>query len=581
MYVPFALAAPLISPSPGSVPKPWSMDEACILVQYPFFLARIPKLSVATLLPLLTLTSTFENFQPANMTGNNPPTAPLYSKFRLRPVPASAYSPGVAAARAVPPSSSSAPPRSSLQVPVINFSSTRTNHGGGAGGTKGPGEQTHHYRQSTSKTTTRRASPLWPAPRQSKRARTEREVAEPDVEPSEAALCVSEVQDDLAGMPVPYAWRAAAEQRQRVEPGEPGQTQLRADSGPQAGDTRSAKFWYSDGSVVVRVERTLFRYFRTVLEEKCGYFKALFNQSPGRSGSSGIDVDRDDAAGETETKPEISEGCVVYTVGVCTVTAEEFERFLLALSTPLVESSALSEEEIISLLRTSHALQCATIYSPAKARLVALWPPYPAPLTRQHPPRKGVEMLALARTCGVPEIAKLAAYQIVGSVTFWTGLPNKEKRACLEGWLSEQDIWALWAAKSWLQKEWRTLVVIPPNTRRRTVTVGAPGHGHGHGPREETVNVSECLSRAVGAPEHEWCYKLKDQQRVAWWYLAWKDEIEKGDGDPIGALTLLRDKWQELSGRWCQRCLQERGDLWNAARTWWWAALDDKMKLEL
>ena len=119
-----------------------------------------------------------------------------------------------------------------------------------------------------------------------------------------------------------------------------GPQQRNGDANRQSGehgarDVRSTRFWYSDGSVVIRVEGTLFRLYGGLLEQTCTYFASLLKSSRGlrvRATGRAPDVDR---AHVNYASVELVEGCLVYTVDDDLCTVADFEHFLRGLSTPL------------------------------------------------------------------------------------------------------------------------------------------------------------------------------------------------------------------------------------------------------
>ena len=83
-------------------------------------------------------------------------------------------------------------------------------------------------------------------------------------------------------------------------------------------DTRDDEFWYLDGTVVIRVHKTLFRIHALRLARYCVYFQRLFESCA------------TDSAGQNETVDR----CPVYHVPT-ELSANEFKDVLRALDTPL------------------------------------------------------------------------------------------------------------------------------------------------------------------------------------------------------------------------------------------------------
>lgn len=223
------------------------------------------------------------------------------------------------------------------------------------------------------------------------------------------------------------------------------------------------------------------------------------------------------------------------------------------------------------LALTSCALGCNAIFAPIRADLCARFPAEVPPQMREHSAFTGMQMLNVARRCRIPEMVKCAAYQIIGSKNFWEHLLSSgdvEERRKPLATLSDMDLFKLMSARQWLQKEWRTLSMIPPGTEGYA---GEDGEG-------EKV-VSQCVLHKAQRDEREWCCYTKDRHRKANWYLFWKDEVEDASNDPIGAVTLLAARRERLSKHWCQPCLEERLRVWQVAKAHWWTQLDELLQL--
>lgn len=119
----------------------------------------------------------------------------------------------------------------------------------------------------------------------------------------------------------------------------------RATSPGQEVPLRSGRFWYSDGTVVIRVHDILYKLYRMQLAEKCTYFAALFASGGRRGGQrytaaeslSGRRIDLTCEREEEDVTVELKvvDGCVVYTVFEDVCTAQNFEMLLECLNTPL------------------------------------------------------------------------------------------------------------------------------------------------------------------------------------------------------------------------------------------------------
>ncbi|TFK87271.1 hypothetical protein K466DRAFT_586517 [Polyporus arcularius HHB13444] len=137
--------------------------------------------------------------------------------------------------------------------------------------------------------------------------------------------------------------------------------------------------------------------------------------------------------------------------------------------------------------------------------------------------------------------------------------------------LREAEVLKLYVAREWLQREWRTLVCTPPCPVEYVPEDGEERHG--------PANDTACKSRLEGRGKAEWCVKTAGREREREWYLTWYQFVEKGAEDPFAALQLLDKRSAELRKRWCERCLDERRNAWNAARVRWWAQMDGRLTL--
>lgn len=90
---------------------------------------------------------------------------------------------------------------------------------------------------------------------------------------------------------------------------------------------KSREFWNLDGSVVIQIQDTVFKLYRSHLARQSAFFRDLFDQgrasaSPTEDGSSDAEVEQEDA----ERVPSGFDACDQYVIRI--TTAEDFEQLL-------------------------------------------------------------------------------------------------------------------------------------------------------------------------------------------------------------------------------------------------------------
>ncbi len=362
---------------------------------------------------------------------------------------------------------------------------------------------------------------------------------------------------------------------------------------PAQQPVRSQRHWQADGDVVLRVERTLFKITRTRLGIKCTRLRRALLDVP--------------YPGAVRAGTEVVEGCPVLgqNLAALGVGALHFEWFLLVLyhhdryvppcpcgrrldadADGVVHSvqlmTKLPDTELISLMRTARLLgEHTDVYPSACNELGSRYRQDVPPQTRAPQPgetepyKTAVGVLVLAREHGIPGLIKCAAYRILADPRFWAnmGAVLQCTGQLVVDVLREAEVLKLYVAREWLQREWRRLVCTPPCPVEYVPEDGEERHGH------VPANDTACKSCMEGRGGTEWCVKTAGREREREWYLTWCKLVEKGAEDPFAALGLLDERSAELRKGWCERCLDERRNAWNAARVRWWAQMDGRLTL--
>ncbi|KAL6298902.1 hypothetical protein BKA93DRAFT_32127 [Sparassis latifolia] len=130
--------------------------------------------------------------------------------------------------------------------------------------------------------------------------------------------------------------------------------------------TRHGVYWYTSGSVILRVSNTLFKLSKMRLASQSQYFAKLFEQENAHGGSSS------QGSEEVFTR-EVVDGCPVYEV--LNLSVLDMERLLGALDDGLALSVVPpSFEVIVSILRAASRLSISSAIAYAKHQLRKAWP---------------------------------------------------------------------------------------------------------------------------------------------------------------------------------------------------------------
>ncbi|KAI0634008.1 hypothetical protein C8Q77DRAFT_1022941, partial [Trametes polyzona] len=328
----------------------------------------------------------------------------------------------------------------------------------------------------------------------------------------------------------------------------------------------STTYYYSDGNVVVRVDSTYFRLYRSRLEQYCGYFKELFEAYP---------PDRPIADQADMT------GCPVYATPN-ELSRKDFETFLSALEVPLTYSSTpgATADDARALIRAAHCLSCDLIFNFAAERLHAFWPsdrpppaesysptlfppPISAPVPSSSPDPGASESdsrthdnarytVSFARTYKLPRLLKRAFYELLASPEFWDALAADRAQVPL----TEDDALRLFHARHVLQNLWRKAVIEPPPRRvARDGTVGCSD-------RQKALKNSENRYNSGGR----------------FFLMLASGLVDPGAEDPL-RYNLLGELKDEQRGKWCRSCLREWEFVMAKKREEWWVMLDDLLHI--
>ncbi|KAI0363515.1 hypothetical protein BV20DRAFT_975615 [Pilatotrama ljubarskyi] len=336
--------------------------------------------------------------------------------------------------------------------------------------------------------------------------------------------------------------------------------------------SKSAKYWYDDGNVVIGVHTTLFRLHRSRLAQHCAFFATLFGPP-----AFGALRAHDGHVGDRW----VVDGCPVYHTPAA-LKVDDFECLLDVLERPSdVSRRAFShgmptQTTAAALLRASHALACGLVFAFAEDALGVIWgcglPPkapsytaalFPgAPAATAHSDGVGAAVehtyldalfiILLARRYNVQGVLKRAFYELIASQDFWDALTADRKRIRLP----EGDLLRLYNARHVLEQRWREAAVVAPCTNARG---------------ESICEKSECRVR------YGHSYSLAKD--------LWRDMVLQSGLVDVGArdpmrYELLGGLKRESRDRWCAWCLREWEEMMGRKRREWWALLDQLMHLD-
>ena len=237
----------------------------------------------------------------------------------------------------------------------------------------------------------------------------------------------------------------------------------------------------------------------------------------------------------------------------------------------------MADDELLLLAQIGRALDCVDVRTCACDKLRARYersdppePKEPTAAARYGPCgscKTAVQVIALARAQDIPSLIKRAAYELVACPQLWSRIDGGMRAGKLPRVpiLKLEDMVRLYAAREWLQRQWRVLVLTPPG---RVVDV------------EGRATVCMCISQKEGREKAEWCIWVQGATRELKWFWIWRMFIEEGAKDPFTGLGLLKKQESVLlQGGWCSRCFRERSEAWKMAKVQWWAELDGRLNL--
>ncbi|THH12816.1 hypothetical protein EW146_g7343 [Bondarzewia mesenterica] len=184
---------------------------------------------------------------------------------------------------------------------------------------------------------------------------------------------------------------------------------------------RHDTFWHLDGSVVIQVEKIMFKLHRSRLSHQSEFFARLFSRAKGGGGSA-----ETDPADDSDYPIELVDRCPIYHISE--TTAKDFECLLIALDdvvsymfTPPPFST------LASILRASTALEFHHLRTWAVHSLEKLWPDDLDKVQPTTIPHAGATII-LARECSVPRVLKRAYYELLRDGTFALGVDELDER---------------------------------------------------------------------------------------------------------------------------------------------------------
>ncbi|KAL6297919.1 hypothetical protein BKA93DRAFT_924370 [Sparassis latifolia] len=304
--------------------------------------------------------------------------------------------------------------------------------------------------------------------------------------------------------------------------------------------TRHPVFWH-ENPIVLLVQDTLFKLHRSRLEHESTYFADLFKRS------SNPPVERD-----------VMDGCPVYAVN--SVSAADFSVLMEAMDGGIMYAlNPPPFPALASLLRAAHALRFPKILDFAKHVLRTMWPPDLVHVSFVRIPH-AAKTIALATTCGVPEVLKRAYYELLRSPGF-RQTDDNHVDMCAKPTLGLAEYARLVAVREKLQGEWIRIASTPGDSICR-MPLSSPSSAELE--RRHRVQCSQ-----AHAKDAELWAEMVVQAPV----------FMEGMFDPLGALwNLVALNW--LSRGFCGDCAMHRRKTWMEARRRIWEELDGWLDLK-
>ncbi|RPD75737.1 hypothetical protein L226DRAFT_386941 [Lentinus tigrinus ALCF2SS1-7] len=309
------------------------------------------------------------------------------------------------------------------------------------------------------------------------------------------------------------------------------------------------EFWYADGNVVIKVDKSLFKLHRDRLAGVSVYFAKLFGSHSGSNNYASVD------------------GCPVYPVRPG-ITPTSFRNILRVLDTPIAYSGGLpSEDNAIELLHTADLLCCTCVLVFAKHALAKHWdaPTVPCPESSRTY-EDATTAILLARQYGISGVLKRAFYEALSKPAFWAVLsanpgPIQLPRAYVD---------RMHNARVELGRLWREFALRAPGTNKKGKSKCQKEHKQNCNRFEFDYKRQRPIGRCNGDSEH---------RKLSWReFVVTKGVMEDGAADPI-RYNLVAARKKELDKAWCDACLEGWEAEWKKARVDWWNALDSMLWL--
>ncbi|KIK47983.1 hypothetical protein CY34DRAFT_48648, partial [Suillus luteus UH-Slu-Lm8-n1] len=294
------------------------------------------------------------------------------------------------------------------------------------------------------------------------------------------------------------------------------------------------RFWILDGNTVLEVGGVLFKLHRSRLVDQSTFFAGLLNEQ---------DVLMDDSV-----VVESDEHSTVYHLSNTTPT--DLEALLQLDKDPMAYYFVPPAFQVLAaILRAATALGFNTYRAFAVKLLENAWSSSLADLTAESK-SNAVEVVVLARTCGIESVLKRAFYEMVRVSGYGLGDGELDNGDGEE--ISRADERRLERMREHLISSWSQAAV---RVDRLFTCPNQP---------KETPSTSSTSARLPGCPP----LSLKQD--------AWERRVhdsglyDEHQFDPLCGLQALIDiKWDEEEG-WCSDCVRVRREAWTRMRQKTW-----------
>ncbi|KAG1758029.1 hypothetical protein EDB19DRAFT_1622579 [Suillus lakei] len=300
------------------------------------------------------------------------------------------------------------------------------------------------------------------------------------------------------------------------------------------------QFWILDGNTVLEVGGVLFRLHRSRLVDQSTFFAGL--------------LDVQDVLMDDNVVVESDENGMVYHLS--NTTPNDLEALLQLDKNPMEYFFAPPQFPVLAaILRAATGLCFDTYRAFAVKLLENAWSSSLADLTTESKPN-AVEVVVLARSCGIESVLKRAFYEMVRMTGYGLGDGGELDSGDGEGLreISRADERRLERMREHLISAWSQVAVRVdrsfkcPNPSKETIRT--PGMGH-------------------ILPANAWERRVHDSGLY--------DEYQF---DPLCGLQALIDiKWDEEEG-WCSDCVRARREAWTRMRQKLWERIGVWMGLD-